>query len=221
MNPTSPEFHDVVTMTGILDADREILLNVGDKELMTICIPPKNRYTRKLCDENFFRNRVVKYFNITNKPTDLTWKKVYVITRLLAELGITSSDSIKFYLANKNTPYFISPYLTGFLGKLALYYGPIGKKLYYTISALLSIRLLSMEIVFRIIIIIKTLNLGPIPNNILDEFIPETELDTLQSLYVNSPDTKTTIGSLEQNIINIYEQELINHNLYNRIPELL
>ena len=226
MNTNSPKFRDFnktmnVTMTGILDADREILLNVDDRELMAICIPPKNRYTRKLCDENFFRNRVVKYFNITNKPADLTWKKVYVTTRLLTELGISSPESIKLYLSKKNQPIFITGNLLEFLKNLRHQYGNIGKELYNIIYEGIEYGITTMEIVFRIIIMIKTLKMGSTPTNILSDIVPTENWDPTYLAYTTNPEVITAFKQFEKEVIKIYVKVLREQNLYNFLPDIL
>jgi hypothetical protein len=106
MNPNSPEFRDSVKklsiktninlpilpqrkvyqpmemqkfLTGLPDADRLILQKMEDIDLFKICSPPVNQYSRKICDETFWQNRVRgKFpFAVNFKPSKLTWKKYY------------------------------------------------------------------------------------------------------------------------------------------------
>ncbi len=54
-------------MTGITDVDREILMRFDDKELFAVC-SAKNKYSLKLCDETFFKNRSFQKFGEILKP---------------------------------------------------------------------------------------------------------------------------------------------------------
>ncbi len=78
------------------DMQREVLLNINDeKTFLSACTVDKATY--KLCDDIFFRNRIVKQFPILlkDKPKDLSWKDYYLknvyYMDLLNDLGFTWS----------------------------------------------------------------------------------------------------------------------------------
>ena len=80
-------------LTGYIDADRSILLEVEDRELLKICIPPINQYSEKLCDESFWFNRLKKYYpdSMIYKVKG-TWKNyfltiIYYIDKLKREFN--------------------------------------------------------------------------------------------------------------------------------------
>ena len=66
--------------TGILDQDREILMNIkDDKEMLSVCSLNKYLYN-KVCNDMFFRNRLEKTYPGTMKfkPEDKKWKQYYL-----------------------------------------------------------------------------------------------------------------------------------------------
>ena len=68
--------------TGILDQDREILLNIqNDKELLETCSLNKYLYNQ-VCNDMFFRNRLTRTYpdSLKYKPSDYTWKKYFLKT---------------------------------------------------------------------------------------------------------------------------------------------
>ena len=92
-------------LTGNPDADREILLNVDERELLTICSPPYNQYSKKLCNENFWRARVNKYYpDAVKYKGKESWKNyllslIYYIDKLKREFDFTysSGDAKEYY----------------------------------------------------------------------------------------------------------------------------
>lgn len=87
------------------DTDREILLKIdSDRELLNTC--SLNKYFYGLCDDMFFRNRIVyKYpLSLKNKPEGMKWKQyylklVYIIGKIKEDFGFefTSGDPEKYY----------------------------------------------------------------------------------------------------------------------------
>jgi len=69
-------------LTGLPDADREILMKLDEREFLYVCSPPKNSYSRKICNEDLFRNRLQKKYpeSLEYKPENQTWKKYYLST---------------------------------------------------------------------------------------------------------------------------------------------
>jgi hypothetical protein len=92
-------------LTGVKDTDRSILMNLDDdRALITICL---TAYGKELCDENFFRNYILRYFpkvyEIKNKE-NVKWKKVYyenamIIGKLEELFGLTFDKSLNEYPA--------------------------------------------------------------------------------------------------------------------------
>ena len=80
--------------TGILDQDREILMNIkDDQELLTVCRLNKYLYD-KVCNDMFFRNRLSKTYPGTMKfkPEDKNWKQyflrvIYYISKMKEDHG--------------------------------------------------------------------------------------------------------------------------------------
>jgi hypothetical protein len=192
-------------LTGILDVDKEIFLKLDDKELFTICITPTNRYIRKICDENFFMNRSIKSFPeiSKNKDINLSWKKFYVFVRLLELFG--NSNQIQRFLQYKNKPSFIrGNKLEKFLQELNT--TGIRKEIYEIIAPLLSYRLTSMITILRIIIIIKSLNLGETPDDFMNYIATNENLDNDHLQYVNNDQIKAMTKNMEENIEIIYNK---------------
>ena len=62
----------------IKDVDREILSNMSDRELLTVCQIDK-RFYYNVCDDNFLRRRLSKYPGIEKyKREDQTWKQFFL-----------------------------------------------------------------------------------------------------------------------------------------------
>lgn len=62
------------------DADREILLRIqSDEELLNIC-KMENKYIKSLCNEDFFRRRLLNKFpeTIKDKSVNVSWRKYYL-----------------------------------------------------------------------------------------------------------------------------------------------
>ena len=83
-------------LTGVKDADLEILKNLDDRSLLNVCLI-SNRYINSLCsNQDFWRNRFVQYFGqeaSTYKPQDRTWKRHYLtVIMYLDELLQPDSD---------------------------------------------------------------------------------------------------------------------------------
>jgi len=81
-------------LTGNIDVDRLILMELADYELLSICRPVKiedtySKYAQKLCNEDFFSNRTLKRFPWTVEyKGDITWKKYYAsLVFYLSQLG--------------------------------------------------------------------------------------------------------------------------------------
>lgn len=101
-----------MNFTGSNDANRVILSKLDDRNLLTIC--RVNTYFRNLCNEDFYRNRLIsKYPDAAKyKPAELTWKKyylnvVYYVNKIWEENGFqykTGNPKI-YYDAFYNTRY--------------------------------------------------------------------------------------------------------------------
>lgn len=77
-------------LSGLKDTDREILSKLeSDRDLLNAC--SLNKYTWKLCDDNFFRNRLIaKYPDAVKYNKKGKWKEyylstIYYINRMLEE----------------------------------------------------------------------------------------------------------------------------------------
>lgn len=73
------------------DTDREILLKINsDRELLEMC--SLNKYFNGLCDEAFFRNRIVAKYpqSLKNKPENMKWKQFYL--KLVYLIGKMQED---------------------------------------------------------------------------------------------------------------------------------
>ena len=202
-------------MTGITDVDREILMRFDDKELFDVCFS-KNKYSLKLCDETFFQNRFFQKFPElqNNKPHNLTWQKFYIISGFLKNeyKGSKNIEIIKRFFTDGNKPYFIKGYsnLYIFLHKMRNR-SPIEHLLYKTIAPLFdSYNLTSMEIVLKIIVLYKTLDLGKVPEYFLNSFIPISELDVAGLTWVNDKRVQATINKIKEKIDDIYKEKLGN-----------
>ena len=86
-------------LTGIIDQDREILLNIKeDQDLLKACILNKYFY-KKVCNDMFFRNRLAKTYpnTLEFKPENETWKQfflrmIYYIAKLKEEHNYQYTD---------------------------------------------------------------------------------------------------------------------------------
>lgn len=64
-------------LTGNLDADRLILEKLDNYDLLKVC-KLANKYIQKLCNEDFFRRKLLFLFPKLIKPENLTWRKYYI-----------------------------------------------------------------------------------------------------------------------------------------------
>ncbi len=69
-------------LTGYKDVDRFILEKLSDTDLLKACLTNQNTYDR-ICDETFFRNRVITKYSETVEYKDYikkrTWKNYFLI----------------------------------------------------------------------------------------------------------------------------------------------
>src|SRR5665647_1507489 len=84
-------------MTGIKDLDLNLLMEMDDRELLTICAS-KNKYIYRICnDENFWQKRFVKRFGIiaaNSKPVNHSWKSQYM--HIIIDLDRFANDPWSF-----------------------------------------------------------------------------------------------------------------------------
>ena len=165
-------------LTGFPDADREILMKLDDRELFMICSTPKNKYSIKLCNEDFFRNRSMKYLKdfIQYKEPSMTWKKFYI----LIASNIDRNEFQRF-LTYKNKPMFIERercFLSTYLYSIQ-YQGDIGKEIFRVIGPyapgivdILFHNMSTMETVLKIMMILKALKVKNVPENFMQYFDP-------------------------------------------------
>lgn len=90
-----------MTLTGVKDIDLEIMNNLDDRSLLTLC-KVSNRYIHELCNnEAFWRNRFIKIFGQKAgkyKPEDRTWKRHYLtVIMYLDELNRELEDPFEFF----------------------------------------------------------------------------------------------------------------------------
>lgn len=96
-----------------LDADREILLRINDERtFLSVCAVDK--YARKLCNENLFRQRMeLRYPRAAKeKPSDMSWRKYYLLNQYYADKLKTDFD---FDYHDGDAPYFYK-FLQSFTG---------------------------------------------------------------------------------------------------------
>ena len=226
LDPASPEFRDLVKsttsmkfslpplhkkieiekmLTGIADVDREVLIRLDDRELFMICLSPKNKHSIKLCNEDFFRNRSMKFLSgyVKYKNPDISWKKFYVYTRQISDF--IEPDSLERFFQYKNKPLFMNIHggnLSAFLKNLK------GKgtedQLYWIAAPLLQFNMSTMEIVLKILIILQTLKLKHVPKNFIQYFDPIETLDDDHLQYVNHPDIKGPVKEMTQQLNRLY-----------------
>lgn len=95
-------------MNILKDVDREILKFVDDDELLRVCSVSK-RFYYCVCDDNFLRRRLQKYFDVKKyKLEDETWKKFfariqYYVTRMKNyNFTYVNGDFVKQYSLLRN-----------------------------------------------------------------------------------------------------------------------
>ena len=67
-----------MSLSGLKDVDREILKHVDDRELLEICIIDRKTWN-EVCDDNFIRRRLGKYFGIEKyKKRNQSWKSFFL-----------------------------------------------------------------------------------------------------------------------------------------------
>ncbi len=193
-------------MTGITDVDREILMRFNDKELFAVC--SANKYSLKLCDERFFKNRSFQKFGEILKPDNISWKKFYLIASFLKHDIIFSDENIKLYFAEKDYPTFIKydSKLDKFLISLKL--GEDTFMLYNAIFPLYKHDIVNMEVLLKIIIICKFLNIKDIPENFLNDLLSRDDLTGGHLPFLNSPSVKNMDENIKRNINSIYKEKL-------------
>lgn len=233
LDPASPEFRDLVKsttsakfsfpplsrnekmMTGVADADREVLMKLDDRELFTICLSPKNKYSMKLCNEDFFRNRTMKFLPGYGKfkNPDISWKKFYVYTRQISDF--IDANSLERFLKYKNTPLFMdmqAGFLAQFFRNLCNGQG-LEEELCKIIAPLIIYEISSMEIALKVVIILQALKLKQVPKNFMQYFSPIETLGLIHLMYVNDEtQIRPALKIAEQQIDEIY-QRIIGKNL--------
>ena len=193
-------------MTGITDVDREILMRFDDKELFAVC-SAKNKYSLKLCDETFFKNRSFLKFPQISKP-NMSWKKFYLIASFLKNEAMSSDENIKLYFAEKDYPTFIKydSKLDKFL--LSLKDGEDTTPLYNAIRPLYKHDIVNMEVILKIIIICKFLNIKRIPENFLNDLRSRHDILGGHLPFLNSPSVKNMDENIKKNVNIIYKEKL-------------
>jgi len=83
----------MISLSGLKDTDREILLRFSDKELIKTCSLNKYLFT-SVCDDNFFRRKLALTYpdTLSSKPADMTYKQyylkiVYYVAKMLEEFN--------------------------------------------------------------------------------------------------------------------------------------
>ena len=66
-----------MSLTGLKDADREILKHIGDDELLKVCSTDK-RMWNQVCDDSFIRRRLQKYSDVENYKENNSWKMFFL-----------------------------------------------------------------------------------------------------------------------------------------------
>ena len=75
---------NVKGLTGVKDLDLKILSEVNDRDLFSFCLV--NKQINQICkDEHFWRNRFLSRFGQFKKPTNVSWRKQYLITVSILE----------------------------------------------------------------------------------------------------------------------------------------
>ena len=203
-------------MTGISDADREVLMKLDDRELFMICLSPKNKYSIKLCNEDFFRNRSMKFLPgyVKFKNPDISWKKFYVYTRQISDF--IDANSLGRFLRYKNIPLFMNMQdglLIAFFASLGNGRQQVEKEIYKIMIPLLQCGMSSMEIALKFIIILQTLKVKHIPENFMQYFDPIETLDESHLMYVQDEiQIRPALKIAEQQIDEIYKR-VIGKNL--------
>lgn len=77
--------------TGIKDLDKELMLNMGDREFIQTC--QLNKYFQNICkDDYLFKRRLEKIYPTLREETyeeygEISWKKYYTnVVKIIAEL---------------------------------------------------------------------------------------------------------------------------------------
>ncbi len=198
-------------LTGFPDADREIVMKLDDRELLIVCGSP-NKYSIKLCNEDFFRNRSMKYLKdfIQYKEPSMSWKKFYILI-----VSNIDRNDFEIFVTYKNKPMFIDRqnyFLSIYLRHLH-YGGDIEQELHFVLilpvmgnSAIIDYNMSTMESVLKIMMILKTLKVKDVPENFMDYFAPIESLDAGRLLYVNYEPFKPYVKQMEEEIDNIYKR---------------
>ena len=196
-------------MTEIVDVDREILMRFDNKDLFEVCFS-KSKYSKRLCDETFFRNLSFRKLPeaAVSKPDDMKWKKFYLISSFLKN---ETPEKIKLFFEEKDKPYFVpwDSKLYLFLDSLKTG-GVIEVLLHEIIKPLLIYGMINMENALKIIIMCKILNLRETPGNFLNDYILIANLDPPHLQYVNAQIIKDMDEDIKKNVNAIYKKELGN-----------
>lgn len=82
------------------DCDRIILSKLDDVELFYFTLPYINRYSQKLCDENFWRIKVTSRYSktvVNFKPKEMSWRHYYLLcTKGMRDFQFVDGDPL-FY----------------------------------------------------------------------------------------------------------------------------
>ena len=191
-----------LNFTGIVDLDREILSRFGDDELSAVCLPPKNRYLRKLCDENFFRMRTNYYYPriVKFKTPEYSWKKFYFITHILSKYY----DVEKFF-TERYIPKFVSVGNNHFFA----YVYDRNKVLYDLVTR--NRTALTMDIVLKTLLILNKNDKAGFETEMKkfsDTFvnIPFEELPPEYRTYITSQDVISYLQNLAKEVDDIFRE---------------
>ena len=176
-------------MTGIVDVDREILMRFDDRELLAVCFS-NNKYSEKLCDEMFFKNRLTAKFPKISiiKPDEMTWRNLFFAI-------FAFKDRLSFVLTPSSLDIFLN----------SLQINPQTVSLYNIIEPLFKYKIISIDVALKILIIAKLLNIET-PNNFFSDFMLYSELDPDRVLYVNHLPHIETNQDIKRDIDVIYKK---------------
>lgn len=108
------------TLTGLADADYNILINMKYDQLMTLC--QTNKYTYKLCENKQFWINKVNYDNlpVPDKSlfNDISGMKIYYLCYTIDHY--INKTSTTFYVNVENIGYLIKQYIPDYEEKLGL-----------------------------------------------------------------------------------------------------
>ena len=174
-------------LTQLPDVDREILLKLDEREFLEICSPPKSSYSRKLCNEDLFRKRLVlKYPSAYQyKPENQTWKKYYLSTSYY--INKLKEEEIPYNLGNpkeeyENFPSYLKDDVMAYLS-LVGYKG----KSRINRSILLDFYISNLrKIDGKYILHGKPISFQELLFLVNESFIPYKELDNTDKLYLES-----------------------------------